>query len=134
LKAAAAVRRRIAPEPFHVGGGDREVAIVQLVLEFAQQTLKPTTPSNWLPQRPRFRGSEINGHVFPHAEHDTDECDRGGHASIAAFWLATKLRQNRIECRATADDVASGRWAARNADLLAQDALDVGYRLLVVRL
>jgi SAM-dependent methyltransferase len=33
-----------------------------------------------------------------------------------------------------AADLESGRWAARNADLLAAETLDVGYRLLVVRL
>ncbi|MEE4418403.1 class I SAM-dependent methyltransferase [Streptomyces bugieae] len=32
---------------------------------------------------------------------------------------------------ALADDLATGRWQERHADLLARDALDVGYRLLV---
>ena len=31
-------------------------------------------------------------------------------------------------------DVADGSWAARNADLLAQDEADFGYRLLVAEL
>jgi SAM-dependent methyltransferase len=32
------------------------------------------------------------------------------------------------------EDLVSGRWAARNADLLSRDAYDIGYRLLVIRL
>ncbi|MGY1581447.1 methyltransferase domain-containing protein [Streptomyces sp. MN13] len=35
---------------------------------------------------------------------------------------------------ALADDLASGRWRERHAGLLAQDSLDVGYRLLVADL
>jgi len=31
------------------------------------------------------------------------------------------------------DDLASGRWAERHADLLARDSLDLGYRLIVWR-
>ena len=31
-------------------------------------------------------------------------------------------------------DVADGTWAARNADLIAQDEADFGYRLLVAEL
>ncbi len=32
-----------------------------------------------------------------------------------------------------ADDLASGRWHARNRDVVERDALDLGYRLVVAR-
>lgn len=35
---------------------------------------------------------------------------------------------------ALADDLTTGRWHARNADLLTHDTVDVGYRLLVADL
>lgn len=51
--------------------------------------------------------------------------------AISGFAL---LDQSRVEpaIQRLATDLESGHWQERHADLLAQDTLDVGYRLLVV--
>jgi hypothetical protein len=50
-------------------------------------------------------------------------------------WLATQPPARLEPALARlADDLASGAWARRHADLLELDELDAGYRLLVRRL
>lgn len=57
--------------------------------------------------------------------------DRGRAAATSA--LADPTPAVRDALARLAVDLASGRWAERNGELLARNVLDVGYRLLVVR-
>lgn len=57
--------------------------------------------------------------------------DAGRAAAMSALAVATPAVRHALA--RLGDDLASGRWAKRNAALLAQDELDIGYRLLVVR-
>ena len=68
----AAVAERMPAQSCKVRAGDLEVPIVQLVLEFAQQTLKPAASPNWLAQRLRIQRCQIDRDCFFHAEHHTD--------------------------------------------------------------
>src|ERR1700693_5227214 len=80
LEAAAAVRRRIPPESFHIGHGHLEVSTVELVLELSQQALRASLAPNRLPQCRGLRRGEVNGDMYAHAEDDTHTRDNAGHA------------------------------------------------------
>ena len=51
-------------------------------------------------------------------------------AAISCFWA---LGDATPAWERLADDIASGTWAARYADLLHRDSHDLGYRLVVAR-
>jgi SAM-dependent methyltransferase len=53
-------------------------------------------------------------------------------ASISTLALLPQALVNRAMAR-LAEDLATGRWAARNAELLERDEMDYAYRLLVSR-
>ena len=52
-------------------------------------------------------------------------------ANISSFALLAAGGGRRARSARLERDVADGTWAARNADLLALDEADFGYRLLV---
>jgi SAM-dependent methyltransferase len=56
--------------------------------------------------------------------------DAGARSAISAFAQLENVQPRLARLEA---DVRSGAWAARNATLLGQDELDLGYRLLVGR-
>ena len=51
-------------------------------------------------------------------------------ANISVFALMDEAQEAALVAQLAAD-LESGAWAARNADILALDALDVGCRILV---
>jgi len=48
-------------------------------------------------------------------------------AAISSFWYIEDVDE---KLQKLADDLESGAWARRNADLLDRESVDVGYRLV----
>lgn len=72
----------------------------------------------------------VDGFLGAYWRRPAEYLDEGARGAISAFAMVGDVRARLDRLGA---DLRSGRWAARNADLLGLEELDVGYRLVVGR-